>query len=210
MFPRGALLCARYSAKRVRSDANADSLRADSVSKCSGRSTTAARCSRCGGSSIITCALVPLRPKEFKPAMRRLSDRSHGMGCVAIFIDAPSSSRCAGSGTRKCRVRRECARVRGRVPVLISPATPAAASRWPTLVFTEPTTRGLLGRPRGAEDGGQRMRFDGVAELGSGAVGLDIVDRFGGEAGVGEGLGGSGLPGRRRWARSGRCCGHPD
>ena len=68
---------------------------------------------------------------------------------------------------------------------MISPATPAAASRWPMLVFTEPTRSGASA-PAGAERGGERLHLDRVAERGAGAVGLDVADVGRGDAGVGE------------------------
>ena len=67
-----------------------------------------------------------------------------------------------------------------------SPATPAAASRWPTLVFTEPTTSGSLAGAPGAVDGAEGLHLDRVAEGGAGAVGLDVADVAGVDAGVGQ------------------------
>ena len=58
---------------------------------------------------------------------------------------------------------------------LITPATPAAASRWPMLVLTEPISRGRSGSPPAAVCGAGRLRFDRIADLGTGPVRLDVV-----------------------------------
>ena len=63
---------------------------------------------------------------------------------------------------------------------------PAAASRWPMLVFTEPTSSGRSSRRPGAEHRAERLHLDRVAERRAGAVGLDVVDVGRRDAGVGQ------------------------
>ena len=67
---------------------------------------------------------------------------------------------------------------------LIRPATPAAASRWPMFVFTEPRTQGRAGVAALGEHGAERGELDRIAERGAGAVGLDVIDLARGDAGV--------------------------
>ena len=57
---------------------------------------------------------------------------------------------------------------------LDQPATPAAASRWPMLVLTEPITSGRLARL--AQHVAERLHLDGIAERRAGAVRLDVAD----------------------------------
>ena len=95
-----------------------------------------------------TCALVPDQPKPLTPASGGCS------ACVGHSIASAvtrNGSRCqsiCGLGLRKCR----CG---GMIPcriastTFITPTTPAADSRWPMLVFTEPISSGRSdGRPR--------------------------------------------------------------
>ncbi|KYG11147.1 hypothetical protein BE21_58200 [Sorangium cellulosum] len=65
--------------------------------------------------------------------------RGHGTGSVASASALPSS-RIRGLSVRKLRFfgMRSCA---SESAALIRPATPAAASRWPMLVFTAPSTQ---------------------------------------------------------------------
>ena len=90
-----------------------------------------------GASSSTTCALVPPMPNELTPARRGppfagpvgAAGRSRRTGCPRSRSPG-SASRSAGSaGSRRCS---------SASTVLIRPATPAAASRWPMLVLTEP------------------------------------------------------------------------
>ena len=62
---------------------------------------------------------------------------------------------------------------------LISPAIPAAASRWPMLVFTEPITSGAAGGAPGAEHAPSAPTSIGSPSGGAGAVGLDVADSLG-------------------------------
>ena len=67
--------------------------------------------------------------------------------------------------------------------VLISPATPAAASRWPTLVLTEPIAQKPLLGGAGAKRLRQRRDLDRVAQRRGRAVRLDVADRLRRDAG---------------------------
>ena len=59
--------------------------------------------------------------------------------------------------------------------VLMNPVMPAADSRWPRLVFTEPSTSGAETIAI-AEHLTERVQLDRIAQPGSGAVRLDVVD----------------------------------
>ncbi len=92
------------------------------------------------GCSRMTCALVPLMPKEETPARRGPSPCGHSAAEVSSSTaPAPQSTWVEGAST--CSV---C----GSTPwcmactILITPATPAAACEWPMLDFTEPSSRG--------------------------------------------------------------------
>ena len=92
--------------------------------------------------------------------------------------------------------------------VLINPATPAAASRWPKLLFD----RTKAAEPRASRSGGpkrlgERRHLDGIAQRRAGAVRLDVVD--GVRRDVGRALGhgdhfGLAIHARRREADLGR------
>ena len=82
---------------------------------------------------------------------------------------------------------------------------PAAASRWPTFVFTDPTTSGRSAAGRCAEHAAERLHLDRIAERGAGAVRLDVVDVGGLDAARARAPRGSPLPAPGRSARSGRC-----
>ena len=53
---------------------------------------------------------------------------------------------------------------------------PAAPSRWPTLVFAEPTSSGLPPAGAAPSDRTERGGLDRVADPGAGAVQLDVLD----------------------------------
>ncbi len=53
---------------------------------------------------------------------------------------------------------------------------PAAASRWPRLVFTEPIRQGSPGGRPSETDRAKRPGLDGIAKQRAGPVGLDILD----------------------------------
>ena len=91
-----------------------------------------------GASSRITCALVPPMPNELTPAPARPCRRAcHGRS-VVLTKNGLAAKSIFGFGVSKCRLRRDRRRARAPATVLIRPATPAAASRWPMLVLTEP------------------------------------------------------------------------
>ncbi len=122
----------------VRAAASAVALRAESTSSCAAAGRGRAR--RCGGaSSSTTCALVPPTPNELTPARRGVA-RAASPGGRALTKNGLAAKSICGLGLSKCSAA-------GSTPcssasaVLISPATPAAASRWPTLDFTEPSAQ---------------------------------------------------------------------
>ena len=90
-----------------------------------------------GASSSTTCALVPPMPNELTPA-RRGAPRPAASRASAV-VDVERAGREVDLRVRPLEVQ-----ARRQLPcssastVLIRPATPAAASRWPMLVFTEP------------------------------------------------------------------------
>ena len=88
---------------------------------------------RAGASSTTTCAFVPPTPNELTPARRgarAATSRSSISRRTAVRDVEPGSALGVQAG-RDARCCRESA-------ALIRPATPAAASRWPMLVLTEP------------------------------------------------------------------------
>ena len=97
-----------------------------------------------GAAATTAWALVPLMPNELTPATRRPSapqwvptvgttkgSRSHGIN---------------GLATSKCRLAGTTPRSTDRT-ALMNDATPAAPSRWPMLVFTEPRSNGVSRSP---------------------------------------------------------------
>ena len=139
---------------------------------------------RAAASSRITWALVPPKPKALTPARRGSAPRGQSRMAVGISIGA-SSSRSSGLTVFRCR----CGGIwpcRSISTTLISPAMPAALSRWPMLVLTEPTTSGWsAGRPC-AKHGAEGLDLDRVAQPRAGAVGFDVADVGGRQAGVGQ------------------------
>src|SRR5580704_18589989 len=117
---------------------NAVSDLADNVKRCIGRSTADEAAERAGACSTITWALVPPNPNELTPARR--FPAGHGVGSVTMRIGSLSQA-IIGLGCRKCRFGGITPRSIDRI-TLIRPHTPAAHSRWPQLVLTEPTRRG--------------------------------------------------------------------
>ncbi len=129
-----------------------------------------------GASATTTWQLVPPRPKELTPASRGPS----GHGPVAVLTRIPSrSSGMAGGGPEWFRLAGSFRWPRDSA-TLIRPTTPAAPSRCPMLVFTDPDRQGRSvprrppGRPVPAEHRAERRRLDRVARLRPGAVQLDI------------------------------------
>jgi hypothetical protein len=97
-----------------------------------------------GGGPSTMCALVPLMPKELTPACRPPSHARSRSGTSMAVPDRSmrglSARKCTSGGTMP---------VRRHSTALRNPATPAAASRCPMFVFTEPTSSGAppLRRP---------------------------------------------------------------
>ena len=99
--------------------------------------------SRCGASapaasSRMTCALVPLMPKEETPARRgRLAARP-GLRLASAARPRPPPSRRAASARRRAG---SCGSTpcRSASTILITPPTPAAAWVWPMLDLSEPS-----------------------------------------------------------------------
>ena len=80
-----------------------------------------------------------------------------------------------GLGVRKCRCAGIVRCCRDDTS-LMSPVTPAAASRWPRFVFAEPIHSGRCRLPVGCKNRAERVHLERVAELRPGAVRLDITD----------------------------------
>ncbi len=98
------------------------------------------------GCSRMTCALVPLTPKEETPARRGRPVRGQGR-CSVTSSTLPDAQAACGVGASTCRVAGTwpCRMAR---TVLITPATPAAAWVCPRLDLTEPSSSGApSGRP---------------------------------------------------------------
>ena len=91
--------------------------------------------------STTTWALVPETPNALTAARGgRSASRGHAVGSAVTRTGSRSQSRF-GLGSRKCRWRGITPRCMAST-TLISPAIPAADSRWPTLVLTEPINSG--------------------------------------------------------------------
>jgi len=88
--------------------------------------------------SSTTCALVPPKPNELTAARRGRGLRARGHGCSVVGIArGVSAIRISGLSWRRLRCGgiSPCSSARA---ALIRPAMPAAASRWPMLVLTDP------------------------------------------------------------------------
>ena len=126
-------------AQRPASSASATGSRADSTKghwRAPARSAGGA--SGVGGASATTtCALVPLKPNELTPAMRWPLMGSQGVSAVGTR-SAKSPQGMCGLGDLKCRCAGICFCCSASTS-LMRPVMPAAASRWPMLVLTEPS-----------------------------------------------------------------------
>ena len=127
-----------------------------------------------GASSSTTCALVPPMPNELTPARRGVPLVSHGRARRVDEERARARIRCADWASSKCRLGGSSPCLSASA-ALISPATPAAASRWPMLVLTEPMAQDAAGRRR-RKARGQRRDLDRIAERRAGAVRFDVAD----------------------------------
>ena len=97
--------------------------------------------------STTTWALVPDHPNPLTPALNGRSEwNGHSIGAEVTRRHSRSQSTC-GVGFRKCKclgIVRCCI----ESATLITLATPAAGSRWPIFVFTDPIRSGRsAGRP---------------------------------------------------------------
>ncbi len=108
-------------------------------SSASSPSGSAARSPAAAASSMMTCAFVPLIPKEETPARR---------GSVAVQSRSCVSSRSGTESQSTSSVGCSLCSVRGSTPwriaitILITPPTPAAATLWPMFDFSEPSHSG--------------------------------------------------------------------
>ena len=89
-----------------------------------------------GASSRITWALVPPMPREVTPARRGTPSVSQSRSSVLTKNGLLAKSIC-GFGRSKWRLGGICRCSRAST-ALISPQTPAAESRWPMLLLSEP------------------------------------------------------------------------
>ena len=146
---------------------------------------TGAGGARPAAASTTTWALVPLNPNELTPARRRPPAGCHGRELGRDLRRGAPPRRCAGwaRGSAGAAGSRPCSSI---TTSLISPAMPAAASRWPRLVLTEPTSSGWSAGAAPAEGGAQGLDLDRVAERRAGAVGLDVADGRRRDAAVGQ------------------------
>ena len=116
---------------------------AETVKQCSGRSTLEIEATSDGASSRITWALVPLKPKELTPARLGRALGDHG-----LVSSATATGRFVHSMNGFGSLKFKCLGMASWCSdntTLMKPATPAAASRWPILVLTEPISSGLFG-----------------------------------------------------------------
>ncbi len=128
----------RYSPWRRAMATSASSPRAESVSRCAGRGAgTFADAAGAGASSRMMCAFVPLMPNALTPASRGAAERFHGWSSVGTKNGVPSS-RIRGLSRLKFRCL-GMASCWSASTVFMRPAMPAAASRWPRFVFTDPS-----------------------------------------------------------------------
>ncbi len=101
---------------------------------------------RSGGAETARWQLVPPMPNELTPASSGPSRSGHAPSSRCTRR-ASASRGMSGLGAVKCRLAGS-SRCRSASATLSRPTTPAAPSRWPTLVFTEPTSSGsAAGRP---------------------------------------------------------------
>ena len=133
-----------------------------------------ASCGRRGASSRTTCALVPPNPNELTPASGRPLGRRARARAPRGTRSGRASRWICGFGREKWRLA-GIARWCSASAALISPAMPAAASRWPMFVLTEPSRQRAPGVAALAEHGARARRLDRIAERRAGAVGLDVI-----------------------------------
>ena len=111
-----------------------------------GRPSATGAASSAGASSRITCALVPLTPKEDTPARRGRSDTGQSRALVSSSTWPASQSTC-GEGASTCSVGGSTP-CRSACTILITPATPAAAELCPMFDLIDPSSSGPSARSR--------------------------------------------------------------
>ena len=151
--------------------------RRQSVSTCSGRSAAPTPPPAAPAlPRATTCALVPLKPNELTPAIRArpiARPRRRARVGTATGSVVPGDVRvglAADAGAAGSR------RARSASTTLIRPAMPAAASRWPMLVLTEPTSSGALGARSSPSTAPSACTSIGSPSGVPGAVRFDVVD----------------------------------
>src|SRR6056297_2728238 len=127
------------SASRTEAWSRAAFERAESVSSWNGQSLSSEGCAA-GASSSTACALVPPTPSEFTPARRGWPVSSHGVS-AAFTSKGEFSKSIAGFGASKLS-EAGSALWCSASDAFTKLATPAAVSRWPILVFTDPIRQG--------------------------------------------------------------------
>ncbi|MEQ1506347.1 MAG: hypothetical protein ABMB14_29220 [Myxococcota bacterium] len=127
---------ASTAAHRVARPTSASSDRADNVTSSIGRAT-AADAAGAGGASSTTCALVPDSPKLDTPPIR--AGPAHGTAAVFTARVDPRVIRGLSDFRWRCGGISPFA---AHNATFSSPATPAAVSRWPKFVLTEPRCTG--------------------------------------------------------------------
>ena len=154
-----------------------------------------------------TCALAPPNPNELTPTIRAPPVAGKGSSVVGTRSFSAAKS-MFGLGVSKCRLAgiRRCFRTNS---ALTRPATPAAVSRWPRFVFTDPISSGASCRTIFAKCLRECMCFDRVTHRGAGSVGFDKSDLRRSNAGVQHRHRAPAEPALPRWEARSRSCGHP-
>ena len=117
---------------------------------------------------------MPPKPNDVTPASA--GPKSDGHGAAAVCTRSGSASKGIwGLGSRKCRLGNSSRCLSARA-TLIKPAIPAAASRWPILVLTEPSAQR---RPAWTIDGehrAERLGLDRIAQESACAMRLNVLN----------------------------------
>ena len=150
-FPERGRTRVSRGAKSPRGEGSSTALPGDSAgtvhagpAAAQGASASAEASPSAAPASTTTCAFVPERPKELTPARAGRSGREgQSVGSEMTRTGSWSHSRC-GVGLSKWSCFGMLPRFMAST-ALIRLATPAAHSRWPMLVFTEPISRGRSG-----------------------------------------------------------------
>src|SRR4051794_21262164 len=117
-----------------------DSTHGTVVGSAGGATGSAGGAGQRGGDSMMTCALVPLTPKEETAARRGRSAAVQESSAVSSATVPVEKSRC-GEGSSACRVRGSNS-YSSACTILMTPATPAAVWVWPMLDLIEPSRNG--------------------------------------------------------------------